>query len=155
MFRWYGMVNLPKPFTDRHFLIRTTVNSAMARATDGQCWERTWVLEDDGLDTMRPLVEAGKVKGLTRKRFDEAIYVPINVGGWLALRLPGDRTLFGYHASSSAGGDIPDKAVNRLVFWGLGRLMGDVTDHAANMRTHYTSSHAPIKSGDGGMVPAY
>jgi len=155
MFRWYGLVDLPVPFSDRHFLIRTTVNSAMSRATDNACWERTWVLEKDGLDTMRPIVAAGKVKGLTLKRFESAIYVPANIGGWLALKLPGGKTLFGYHASSSAGGEIPDKAVSRLVFWGLGRLMADVIGHAARMRSHYVGGHSPIKSGDGGLVPLY
>jgi len=155
MFRWYGLVDLPMPFSDRHFVIRTTVNSAMSRATGGACWERTWVLEKDGLETMRPLVAAGKVKRLTLERFEEAIYVPANIGGWLSIKLPGNKTLFGYHASSSAGGDIPDKAVNRLVFWGLGRLMADVTGHAARMRVHYVAGHTPIKSGDGGTVPLY
>ena len=155
MFRWYGLFNLPAPFTDRHLVLRTTVNSAMSKATGGQCWERTWVLEEDGLETMRPLVAAGKVPGLTLKRFEAAIYVPANFGGWLSIKLPDGRTLFGYHASSSAGGDIPDKAVSRLVFWGLGRVMGDVTEHAAQMRSHYTGGHAPIKSGNGGMVPLY
>lgn len=155
MFRWYGLVDLPMPFSDRHFVIRTTVNSAMSRATDRACWERTWVLEKDGVDTMRPIVAAGNVKGLTLKRFESAIYVPANIGGWLAIKLPGEKTLFGYHASSSAGGDIPDKAVNRLVFWGLGRLIADVTGHAARMRSHYVGGHPLIKSGDGGVVPLY
>lgn len=155
MFRWYGFVDLPSPFTDRHFLIRTTVNSRLAEVTDGTCWERTWTLEPDGAKTMRPIVAAGEVAGLDVARFDSAIYVPANLGGWVSLQLPNGQTLFCYHASTSLGGEIPDKLVNRMVMLTLGKIMDEVVRSAQKMRTHYVQGHTPIKSGTGGVVPVY
>ncbi len=155
MFRWYGFLDLPSPFADRHFLIRTSVNPRAAAETDGRVWERTWRLEPDGVETMRPLVAAGAVAGLSMDRFDRAIYVPGNVGGWLSLRLPNDQTLFCYQASSSVGGDISDKLVNRLVMINLGKLLTNVEDFAKTMRRHYVAGHEPIKSGAAGTVPFF
>jgi len=155
MFRWYGFVDLPSPFADRHFLIRTTVNTQLARNTDDRCWERTWALETDGVATMRPIVEAGQVEGLTLSRFDRAIFVPANLGGWASMKLPNGQTLFCYHASSSLGGEIPDKLVNRVVMLTLGNIVNEVVRHAGQMGTHYTAGHPPIQSGRGGTVPLY
>ena len=39
------------------------------------------------------------------------------LGAWLFLDLDDGRTLFGYHASSSLGGEIPDAVVARYAFW--------------------------------------
>ena len=155
MFRWYGFIDLPAPFADRHFLIRTTVNPRASAATEGQVWERTWRLEPDGVTTVRPLVEAGVIDGLSLERFDAAIYAPGNLGGWASIRLPDGRTLFCYHASSSVGGDIPDKLVNRLVMINLGKLMTEVEDFAGTMSQHYVSGHEPVRSGSGGTVPFF
>jgi hypothetical protein len=155
MFRWYGFIDLPAPFADRHFLIRTTVNPRAAAETDGRVWERTWRLEPDGVQTMRPLIAAGAVAGLSAARFEQAIYVPGNTGGWLSLRLPNEQTLFCYHSSSSVGGDIPDKLVNRLVMVNLGKLVTNVETFAKTMRQHYVSGHAPVKSGAEGHVPLF
>lgn len=155
MFRWYGFIDLPAPFADRHFLIRTSVNPRAAAETDGQVWERTWSLEADGMETVRPLVEAGAIEGLTKERFEAAIYVPGNLGGWVSIQLPDGRTLFSYQASSSVGGDIPDKLVNRMVMMNLGKLMTQVDNFAKTMPTHYVSGHAPIQSGAGGHVPFF
>ena len=155
MFHWYGFVDLPPPFTDRHFLIRTTVNSALAKVTHGQCWERTWTLDANGVATMRPIVASGGVEGLSIEPFEKAIYVPSNVGGWVSLKLPNGQTLFSYHASSSLGGDIPDKLANRFVMLTLGNIMDEVVRNAGRMREHYVAGHTPIKSGDGGTVPLY
>src|SRR5436190_3267796 len=62
--RWYGLVDLPFPFADRHFLITTVVNKAIAATSGGRIWERAWHLEPDGVATMAPLVAAGKVHGV-------------------------------------------------------------------------------------------
>ncbi len=155
MFRWYGFVDLPAPFTDRHFLIRTTVNRKMAVASGGRMWERTWSQEPDGRDTMRPLVAAGKVAGLDVATFDSAIYVPANIGGWLFIDLPGENCLFAYHASTSLGGEIPDGLVNRFVFWTMDKIVASVAGRAEQMKQHYTGDHSPILGGNGLPVPTF
>ena len=155
MFYWYGYVRLPMPFSNRHFVLRTLVNTGLSDATGGVCWERTWTLQKDGVATVRPFVEAGKIKGLTLEQFDKAIYLPANMGGWLALQLPNGQTLFGYHASSSLGGEIPDKLVNRYVMLTLGDIVDEVIRNASGVRAHYVGSHKPVQSGAGGFVPLF
>ncbi|HCH63886.1 MAG TPA: hypothetical protein DFR83_13855 [Deltaproteobacteria bacterium] len=155
MFYWYGHLRMPMPFTNRHFVLRTMVNKSLVDATGGTCWERTWKLQEDGLAVVRPLVEAGKIPDLTVAQFDKAIYLPANLGGWLALQLPNGQTLFGYHASSSLGGEIPDKLVNRYVMLTLGDIVDEVLQGARMMRTHYVSGHEPIQSGSGAPVPYF
>lgn len=153
MFRWYGFVDLPMPFSDRHFLIRTRINPALSQSTGGRIWERTWTLERDGAETMRPRVARGEVAGVPLERFEAAIYVPANIGGWMTADLGDGRGLLAYHASTSLGGDIPDRLVNRTVYWTLGRIAESVKGLAARMPTHYSAGHPPILGGDGTVVP--
>jgi hypothetical protein len=155
MFHWYGFLNLPAPFSNRHFVFRTIPNLAMAEATGGALWERTWFVEPDGVATMRPLVAQGLVPGLTLKSFDSAIYVPTNTGAWLALALSPHQSLLGYHVSTSLGGDLPDILVNRYMYWSLGRLISEVVERAAVMPSHYTAGHPPIVGADGVAIPLY
>jgi hypothetical protein len=151
LFRWYGFVDLPPPVTDRHFLIRTTINRRLPQAASGM-WERSWGLEPGFVQTMRPAVAAGQVAGLTLEQFDSAVAVPINYGAWIFIDLPDGRTLFAYHCASSLGGEVPDSLVTRYVFWGLDRLVKRVLDTAAQMPRHYVAGHEPMIGGDGQVV---
>ena len=154
MFRWYGLVDLPRPFSDRHFLIRTVINRRLPAAQPGM-WERAWDLEAGGRETMRAVVAQGGVQGLSLETFDAAIYTPSNRGAWLFLDLPDGRTLFGYHAVSSLGGEIPDGLVTRYVFWGLDEVVKSVVERAQKVAQHYRGSHAPILGGDGQPIPRF
>lgn len=154
MFRWYGMVDLPRPFSDRHFFIRTVINTKMSTAEPGM-WERTWTLEPGGEATMRAEVARGAVSGVDVERFDAAVYTPANNGGWLVLTLSDGRTLFGYHAVTSLGGDIPDGLVSRYAFWGLDEIARTVFERARTIEQHYTGDHPAIRGGDGAPMPRY
>ena len=72
-----------------------------------------------------------------------------------SIGLPNGQTLFGYHASSSLGGEIPDKLVNRYVMLTLGDIVDEVLQGAEMMRRHYVSGHEPIQSGSGAPVPYF
>ena len=154
MFRWYGLVDLPRPFADRHFLIKTVINTRLA-AQEAGMWERTWTLEPNGEATMRAEVVRGAVAGVGVEQFDAALFTPANSGGWLVLDLPDGRTLFGYHAVTSLGGDIPDGLVSRYAFWGLDEVLRTVFERAAAIEQHYTGDHPLILGGDGRLVPHY
>ncbi|MDG1480402.1 MAG: hypothetical protein P8R54_12465 [Myxococcota bacterium] len=154
LFRWYGYVALPAPVTDRHFLIQTTINPTLPQQRAGM-WERSWGLEAGLVETMRPVVAAGEIAGLSLEAFDAAISVPVNLGAWIFLDLPDGRTVFGYHCASSLGGEIPDALVTRYVFWGLDRLVERVLESARQMPTHYTIDHAPLIGGDGVPIPRH
>jgi hypothetical protein len=151
--RWYGLVDLPFPFTDRHFLITTVVNKAIAAASGGRIWERAWHLEPDGVATMTPLVAAGKVEGVTPAMFEKAIYTPVNRGSWFFVQLDPAHVLMGYTCATVIGGDIPEGLVTQHVLQGLDELLTTVVSRARGMNEHYVGSHPPLLGGDGNPIP--
>jgi hypothetical protein len=155
LFRWYGHLDLPAPFSDRHFVIRTTVNQTLPAATDNTMWERAWAIEAGGDALMRPVVAAGQVAGLDAERFDRAVYTPTNRGAWIFLDVAANRTLFVYHCATSLGGNIPDGPVTRYIFWGIDEIMKTVIDQARQMPTHYRAGHKQWPGGDGPLIPLY
>jgi len=155
MFRWYGFVDLPAPVSDRHFLIRTTVNRALPTATENTMWARHWSIEAGGEDLMRPEAHAGRIDRVTGQSFDRAIFTPTNLGAWIFLDVEGGQTLFIYHAATSLGGSIPDAAVTRYVYWGLSEIIETVLSQARAMPTHYRAGHKQWLGGDGQPIPFY
>jgi hypothetical protein len=151
--RWYGLVDLPRPFTDRHFLITTVLDKAIAAESGGRIWERTWSLEPDGLATMAPLVADGKVEGVDSAMFERAIYTPVNHGSWFFVQLDETRVLMGYSCATVIGGDIPEGLVTQHVLQGLDELLTAVVARAREMRAHYTGAHPLLVGGDGQPIP--
>lgn len=147
--RWYGFIDLPVLFHDRHYVVDVRDNHALARATGDRAWEHIWELVGDGLPVARPVIEAGEVPGVTPELFDKAIYTPVNRGAWLMIRV-GDRTVLGYHATSVVGGSIPDWLVSQLAMSRVESALRRVEDNArVDVTDHYDEDHAPIYSGRG------
>jgi hypothetical protein len=46
--RWYGMLDLPRPFADRHWLVDVTNNHSLAASTGNRAWEHPWRLRAGG-----------------------------------------------------------------------------------------------------------
>ncbi len=147
--RWYGLVDLPFPFNDRHFLITTVLNKAIAASSGGRIWERAWHLEPDGVATMTPLVAAGKVEGVTTAMFDKAIYTPVNRGSWFFVQLDPTHVLMGYTCATVIGGDIPEGLVTQHVLAGLDELLTTVVTRARQMNEHYRGTHPRLVGGNG------
>jgi hypothetical protein len=155
MFRWYGYVRLPSPIADRHWLIQTSVDTARAAATGGRMWSRYWEMEPGGEATARAEVASGRVRGVTADLFDKAVWTPHNTGTWLFVDLPDGRSMLGYQATASMGGNFPDGLVNRYVYWGLESVMKDVLKKAGRARGHYVKGHPPIDGGDKRPLPPF
>jgi hypothetical protein len=147
--RWYGLVDLPRPFNDRHFLITTVLNTAVAHASGGKIWERTWNLEADGVATMAPIVAQGKVEGVDAPTFERAIYTPLNHGSWFFVQLDATHVLMGYSCATVIGGDIPDGLVTQHVLAGLDELLSKVVSRAREIGQHYKGNHPVLVGGDG------
>ncbi len=140
--RWYQHMNVPFPFTDRHWVIDVWDNASLA---DGPCWEHPWRLAPDGYDAARAAVVAGKVDSLSKKEFDGALKVPVNNGAWVACQVGGE-TLLVFHAQSVVGGSVPDRLVVDFTMMTLGKLMRGVEGRAATARTWYRGD---VDGGDG------
>ena len=64
---WYGYLDLPWPFDDRHWVVDVYNNHSLAKATGGKAWEHPWTLvpEARAESVMTPIIDQGKVKAST------------------------------------------------------------------------------------------
>lgn len=153
---WYGYLDLPRPFTDRHWVVNVWNNHALAARSDNALWEHPWTLDETGADTVMPYLASGQVDGITEEMAQEALYTPVNRGGWVFLALPDGSTLLSYHATSVVGGNIPDRMVAEFIRMGLEDLLRRAERIAAEVVPgHYTAGHPAILGGDGQPVPLY
>ncbi|MEL6341616.1 MAG: hypothetical protein AAFV53_00690 [Myxococcota bacterium] len=153
---WYGFLDLPMPFSDRHWVVDSWNNHTLAQVTDNQMWEHPWTLDDDGLPLARPTVEAGAVAGLTLRTFERAIFTPVNHGALVFIGLNEGETLLSYHATSVIGGNIPERLAAEFIRSGLDKLLRRIDRIAREeVRSHYTARHPVLLGGDGQPVPHY
>jgi hypothetical protein len=155
LYRWYGFVDLPEPFDDRHFLIRTSIDTRLSQTNSDGVWERTWALEGGWPETARAMVDQGKFSGLDVALFDAAIETPMNQGAWTVLSLNDGRSLVAYQVATTLGGEIPDGLLNRYLFWTLEGVLKDVVAAARGMSSHYVAGHEPLIGGDGKPITPY
>lgn len=153
---WYGFLDLPRPFADRHWVVDVWNNHALAASSNNTLWEHPWTLDEDGISIARPHLEAGAVDGITWPMAEAALYTPINRGGWVFLALPDSSTLMSYHATSVVGGSIPDRLVAEFIRMGLEKLLRRAERIAAEVvPSHYTHGHEIVLGGDGQPVEFY
>jgi hypothetical protein len=153
---WYGMLDVPKPFSDRHWVIESWDEVELARRTDDVIWEHPWRLRAGDTERVRGQVERGEVAGLTLEMFEAAIETPLNEGALVFLALPGDQSLFAYHVTTDVGGAVPERMV-------AGFVRRTMTEHIEHLRQrareeipgHYRGSHAPVAGFRDGAVPLY
>jgi len=151
---WYQPLDMPRPFSDRHWVVDVTDTHTLAEATGGRAWEHGWVLTDGGPTIATEAVGGGRVPGVDSERIEGAIYTPVNHGAWLVIDLGDGTTLLGYHVTSVIGGRIPDKLVADYTLLTLGKLLKGVVERAPEVVSHYAEGHAPIEGGDGVAVQA-
>ncbi len=153
---WYGLLDLPRPWTDRHWVVTNWNNHAMARDSDNVFWEHPWRIHGAGLHQVRAMVEREEIPELTGEQFSRAIPVRANSGAWAFIRLADDHTLMAGVSVFSLGGVVPE----RLVAEYMGRLIDQhlvELDALANaeVEAHYTGNHPLVPGGDGTPVPLY
>jgi hypothetical protein len=151
---WYGHMDLPRPIRDRQWVVESKNNHGLSASTDGRCWEHEWQLVPDALEQVRAHVARTGTTRITAEQLDDAIYTPVNHGGWMLASLPDGRTLVAYQATSVVGGSIPDWLVLQLT---MSRLEGVLREVQARARTwvpsHYGPDHAPVPGADGRPIP--
>jgi len=147
---WYGYYKLPYPFSDRHWVIESWNNLALAKATNGASWEHAWQLAPGQESTVFSAVREGAVEGVDAAAVDSAVKTPHNHGAWLVIRLENGKSLLGYHATSTVGGSVPDWIVLQLVHGKLDALLKRVNDRCTTVvPEHYDAAHPHLEGGDG------
>lgn len=153
---WYGFLDLPRPFSDRHWVVEVWNNEALAGATENRAWEHAWRLVPGGVANAKDAVAAGKVKKTTVDMWEDAIETPINDGAWLAVALPDGRTLFGYHAATHVGGAIPENLMLQYVKATLDTTLRDIEKRArTGIASHYGVGHKGVEGGNGVAVAPF
>ncbi|MFK7931177.1 MAG: hypothetical protein AB8H79_23540 [Myxococcota bacterium] len=104
---WYGRMKLPSPLSDRQWVVRSTIHTALHSLTEGRAWERDWVEVDDGLHLARPALSASHLEGLGAESLESAVTTPTNRGAWIVADLGGGKTLVVTHAQTDLGGSVP------------------------------------------------
>ncbi|MCO4769857.1 MAG: hypothetical protein KDA24_07475 [Deltaproteobacteria bacterium] len=150
---WYQLLDMPRPFSDRHWVVDVTDTHSLATATGGRCWEHAWVLSEHGPTVAADAVGAGRVPGIDSDRIEDAIYTPVNHGAWLVIDLGDGTSLLGYHVTSVIGGAIPDKLVADYTLFTLGKMLKGVAERVPTVVDHYDAAHPPIEGGDGKALP--
>ena len=150
---WYQYFDVPRLFTDRHWLVTVEDNHEMAKKTGNIAWEHPWDLTPNGPARAMEAVRAGLVPGITEKMAESAIYTPVNNGAWVAIKLSENQTLFGFHASTVVAGRIPDKLVADYAMWSLSSTLEGVAERAETVYEHYDTNHQRVPGGDGVPIP--
>lgn len=150
---WFGLVDVPAPFSDRRWVVRSWNNHALAATTAGRAWEHPWENAPADPRRLRARVLAGDVPGVTAEMFDNAVETPVNHGAFLAVTLPGGQTLFGYHATFDPGGGLSDWLVARWAHAGLEKGFRRYEARARDViPSHHGAGHVPVYGGDGRPV---
>ncbi|MEL6344095.1 MAG: hypothetical protein AAFV53_13330 [Myxococcota bacterium] len=153
---WYALLDLPRPFSDRHWVIDVWDNVTLAKASDNVFWEHPWKLREGGAELVRPKVERGEVEGLDLATFDAAVYTPINEGAWVFIDLPDGRSLIAYHLVTVVGGNIPDRLVAEFVRRNMENQLRTLESRAIEVvPQHYRSGHTPVLGVNDAPVPFY
>jgi hypothetical protein len=153
---WYGHIDLPTPFKDRHWVVRVWNNHSLHAATGGTAWEHPWRLDEASLPGARSAAAAGRIQGITTELFDDSIVTERNQGAWIAVELDGPWALLAYHASTVVGGNIPDGLMARAVHARMRGMLNNIANRAKTVvKGHYTQGHEPLASGGPAPVPPY
>jgi hypothetical protein len=128
----YQHFDLPWPVHNRQLVVEIKNNAAIASATTGQLWERSWDLADPNLMSAPD---------------PTAVWVPLATGSWLLYPVKRG-TVIVYHARSTIGGRIPDEVVTRWAMATLDEMMNHISDRARKIQDHYTGEHEILLGGD-------
>ena len=150
---WFGIADLPAPVSDRRWVVRSWNNHALAESTNGRAWEHPWKSKTYDASVLRQRVVGEELPEVDAEAFDEAVPTGANHGAFLAVRLAGGHTLFGYHTTFDPGGHIPDWMVARWAHAGLETAFRRYEKRAREIiPEHFSASHAPVYGGDGQPV---
>ena len=142
---WYGLIELPWPLQNRHWMIRTKPNLKLARKTQDRIWERYWNL----VDKAESKIQTKRKEGELPAHAKEAIFTPENAGAWFVIAIDSKTTILGYQVTTSVGGVIPDKVMMQFVSTTIDEMLIDMRGKTESIKDHYISPHTILFGGDG------
>ena len=107
----YHHIDLPWPFKDRHWLLLCEKNFSLANESHDDIWEHRWSLLPLDDSQLEAAYDSRGVPGLTRKAFDDSVYLTANQGAWIVFDLGAAGTLVAASMDIDLGGRFPDALV--------------------------------------------
>lgn len=141
----YQRLDLPWPFIDRHWVLHSVNNHALAQAAG--VWERAWDSDPTALGGARALTDAAA--------FDAALPVPVNRGSWLLVTVDATHTLGVYTAEADLGGGVPASAAEAYTAATLDDLFRSTLADAIDLRHRYGPGCTAQPGGDGVVIPCF
>jgi hypothetical protein len=158
---WYGLVDLPWPFEDRHWVTTSWNNHKMAAATNNEMWEHPWEKSPEYHQQAGNEIAKGKLGAVNFEQFEKAIFLPENSGAIATITIE-DQTLLVYHATGTIGGVVPEDLMLRYLLHSITDLLKGIEERAINtVPKHYrsdhhnTGAHSQIIGGDGNPILFY
>lgn len=145
---WYQHLNAPWPVRNRHWVIRSGKNVAVAEDTQDLAWEHRWTLEPRGRDIALNLMIENTFDALNERDFEHTIYLSENAGAWTMFEVEEDVTLVATHTTADMGGWIPDRWVAGFVARQLSSVLRELEDKADTIHEHYDQDD-PVQNGHG------
>ena len=153
---WYGFMDLPWPFSDRHWMVKSWNTTSLAQLSNNLYWEHPWDLLPNGATEIKPFLEAGKLPGVSVDLINDAVYTPVSKGAWAVATVNDNTRLVVYHATTVVGGSIPESTAVRYTVMTLEDMMKDMEKRAINwVPNHYTSGHVGVLGGDNQIIPTF
>jgi hypothetical protein len=107
----YHHIDLPWPAKDRHWLLLCEKNVSLASESHDDIWEHRWSLLPPDNAQLEAAYDSGDIPGLTRKTFDDSVYLVANRGAWVVFDLGTEGTLVAASMDIDLGGRFPDTLV--------------------------------------------
>lgn len=143
--RIYQRIDLPWPVADRHWVIESRTNAALA-ARAPSVWERAWTTVPEAL----PATRTGDPDTAA---WDGATAVPRNDGGWILVEAGPDRTLAVYRVAVELGGAVPTSAVAGWTASTLTEVYATLEADARALAAHGEAGCVTQPGGDGIPLP--
>ena len=138
----YQRIDLPWPFADRHYVLRSENNAALAAHG---VWERAWHVDNTEIQAARALTDAAL--------FDAAETLSVNRGDWLLVPVDAEHTLTVYQSWTDLGGAILPEATEAWSRATVEGLFRSVEKHSVDVEKRYGPGCAVQGGPDGVPIP--
>lgn len=138
----YQHLDVPAPFSDRHWVVQIRSNAPLYAASEGKIWERYWDLDPRPLSELMLELEEGAVD-----LEDDTLTTPVNRGRWTIVQVS-DGVYVLYEVYTDIGGPVPEELMVRFAMLSLEQFMGTLEEVGTKAPEHYAGDHYLIRRPD-------
>lgn len=138
----YQHLDVPAPFSDRHWVVQIRSNAPLYAASEGRIWERYWDLDPRPLSELMLELPEGAVE-----LEPDTLTTPVNRGRWTIVRVP-DGVFVLYEVHTDIGGPVPEELMVRFAMLSLDEFMGTLEEVGSGASEHYAGDHYLIRRPD-------